>query len=108
MLLSILAHYPWALGVLLGDVHPSELERLDEHCLCLSENPTCDPSDLQSTTQTTRLFRNPKVVLVSKIIIVFIFTHEKYLLSVPITPQKIFMWPNEEPYSLARFISTQN
>ena len=32
VLLDILAHYPWAMGVLLGDVHPSELERLDKHC----------------------------------------------------------------------------
>ena len=32
MLLDISAHYPWAMGVLLGDVHPSELERLDKPC----------------------------------------------------------------------------
>ena len=30
MLQDIIAHYPWAMGVLLGDVHPSELERLDK------------------------------------------------------------------------------
>ena len=29
MLLDISAHYPWAMGVLLGDVHPSEQERLN-------------------------------------------------------------------------------
>ena len=32
VLLDILAHYPWAMGMLLGDVHPSELERLDKPC----------------------------------------------------------------------------
>ena len=29
---SIRAHYPWAMGLLLGDVHLSELERLDKPC----------------------------------------------------------------------------
>ena len=24
---TITAHYPWAMGLLLGDVHPAELER---------------------------------------------------------------------------------
>ena len=26
------AYYPWAMGLLLGDVHLSELERLDKPC----------------------------------------------------------------------------
>ena len=30
MLLDILAHYPWAMGVLLGDIHLSALEILDK------------------------------------------------------------------------------
>ena len=32
MLLDISAHNPWAMGVLLGDVHPSELEIFDKPC----------------------------------------------------------------------------
>ena len=32
MLLDILAHYPWAMGVLLGGAHHSEQERLDKPC----------------------------------------------------------------------------
>ena len=32
MLLDISAQYLWAMGVLPGDVHPSELERLDKPC----------------------------------------------------------------------------
>ena len=33
VLLDISAHYPWAMGMLLGNVHPSELERLDKPCV---------------------------------------------------------------------------
>ena len=32
MLLDISAHHNWAMDVLLGDVHPSELERFDKPC----------------------------------------------------------------------------
>ena len=32
VLLDILAYYHWTMAVLLGDFHPSELERLDKPC----------------------------------------------------------------------------
>ena len=31
-LLEISAHYPWVMGVLHGDIHPSVQKILDKHC----------------------------------------------------------------------------
>ena len=42
---TITAHYPWAIGLLHGDVHLSGLERLDKLCA----------TDSRSTTLVTQL-----------------------------------------------------
>ena len=52
VLLDISAHYPWTMGMLLGDIHPSELERLDKPCAERESNLWL--LDLQSTVLTTR------------------------------------------------------
>ena len=54
MLLGILAHYPWAMGVLLGDIHLSELERLNN--LAPQQGLNCRPSDLKSKTLRAQPF----------------------------------------------------
>ena len=54
VLLDISAHYPWAMGVLLGDVHLSEQERLNN--LVPQRGLNFRPSDFQYKTLHTQPF----------------------------------------------------
>ena len=54
VLIDISAHYPWAMGVLLGDIHLSELERLNN--LAPQRGLNCRPSDLKFKTLRTQPF----------------------------------------------------
>ena len=58
MLLDLQAHYPWAMGVLLGDDHPSELETLDK----LSARATIELATTKSSVDNSDHLVNSSVV----------------------------------------------
>ena len=65
MLLDISGHYPWAMGVLLGDVHPFEQERLNN--LMPLRGVNFQPSDLQSKMLHTQPFQEPFEIEINSI-----------------------------------------